>query len=364
MRSKTLLFPVLTFLTVAKCNTIYSAVRPMPYSNRAYTNNSIAKPSNHHQNIVVQPRPVTYSKPTTTSTTTVRPAAKYEVTNLDSAYSSAGPTVYSGGGGAANSSYKCEYNEPPKLPEMSDAERDHSIVARIHRAGFQGYVLFSPSSSSSYLNQESVSVSSLITHSRTHGLPIKEAFSWRIYNQHSIDSNGACALFLNSDDLLHDLTINFGPIITGKPQTFSSEELQSAPLGKQAKQGLASLLGKTLMLIGAESNIKICATLLPAGGKQVYEAKLHSPIAGRFKLVQATGAGLQLAVLTEYLMYSNGERKESKHRWQIVDAAGPPLDHKYNHEKIFSERFYNERTSCADLKGKFVLSSNEIVSNK
>lgn len=32
-------------------------------------------------------------------------------------------------------------------------------------------------------------------------------------------------------------------------------------------------------------------------------------------------------------MYSNGERKESKHKWQIVDAANSqPLDYKHNHE--------------------------------
>lgn len=116
------------------------------------------------------------------------------------------------------------------------------------------------------------------------------------------------------------------------------------------------------MLIGAESGIKICTTLLPAGVKQVYEAKLHHPIAGRFKIVQANGLN-QLAILTEYLMYSNGERKESKHKWQIVDTNSAPLDYKYNHEKIFAERFYNEKNSCSDLKGKFILLSNEIVSS-
>lgn len=120
--------------------------------------------------------------------------------------------------------------------------------------GFQGYVLFTPeqastsASNSGYLNQENILIRVHITNSRTQGLPIKEAFSWRIYNQHSIDSNGACALFLNSDDLLHDLTINFGPIITGKQQEFTNEEFtgsiyQALPLGKQAKQNLNSLLG-------------------------------------------------------------------------------------------------------------------------
>lgn len=291
---------------LVKCSSIYSPGSNKPYTRPiAYTNNSFkavangrshSSPSNH-QNIIVQPRPQIYSKPTTTTTTTSTTAkpANYEVTHLDSAYSS---PVSASSANFANSSYKCEYNEPPRLPEMSDVERDHSLIARIHRAGFQGWVLFSPAASSSYLNQESVTINSLITHSRTHGLPIKEAFSWRIYNQHSIDSNGACALFLNSDDLLHDLTINFGPIITGKSQTFTSDELHAPPVGKQAKQALAGLLGKTLMLIGAESNIKICATLLPAGAKAVYEAKLHNPIAGRFKLVQPNGLP-QLAVLTE-----------------------------------------------------------------
>ena len=243
------------------------------YSNIPYTNNSFAvrsqySPSNH-QNIIVQPKPQVYNKPnngytppsiqlatvrpfytttTTTTTTTqapiVKPSTNYEITNLDSAYSSAGPTVYN-----SNFTYKCEYNEQPKLPAMSDTQRDNAIVGTIHKSGFQGYVLFETSPSRGYLNQDNISIKVHIINSRTHGLPIKEAFSWRIYNQHSIDSNGACALFLNSDDLLHDLTINFGPIITGKQQSFASEEfsssvLHSLPLGKQAKQGLNSLLGK------------------------------------------------------------------------------------------------------------------------
>ena len=116
------------------------------------------------------------------------------------------------------------------------------------------------------------------------------------------------------------------------------------------------------MLIGAESGIKICTTLLPAGIKQVYEAKLHYPIAGRVKVVQGNNQN-QAAVLTEYLMYSNGERKESRHRWQIMDdTTSLPLDYKYNHEKIFAERFQNEKYHCSDLKGKYVLSTSEIVS--
>ena len=336
------------------------------YSNIPYTNNSFigrshssnnnyspsssstATTTGNHQNIIVQPKPHVYNKPnngytppsssihrlstyaTTTSTTTTTtttpiplsnlisnksPSTNYEVTNLDSAYSS--PTVYN-----SNFTYKCEYNEQPKLPVMNEVQRDYSIVAKIHKSGFMGYVLFTISPNQGYLNQDNISVKVHITNSRTQlGQPIKDAFSWRIYNQHSIDSNGGCALFLNSDDLLHDLTINFGPIITGKPQSFASEEfsssvLQSLPLGKQAKQGLNGLLGKTIMLIGVESGIKICTTLLPAGVKQVYEAKLHFPVSGRFKFVQGTGLN-QLAILTEYLMYSNGERKESKHRYVL-----------------------------------------------
>ena len=60
-------------------------------------------------------------------------------------------------------------------------------------------------------------------------------------------------------------------------------------------------------------------------------------------------------------MYSNGERKESKHRWQIVEATdGGDGKYKDKDDSVYYARFYNERNSCADLKGKFVLSSNEI----
>ena len=111
------------------------------------------------------------------------------------------------------------------------------------------------------------------------------------------------------------------------------------------------------MLLGAESSVRICATILPAGAKHVFDVYMHHPIAGRLQLVQPVG-GNSAVLLSQYLMYSNGERKETRHKWQLVETSHITGKHA---ELDSAERFRQESSACGNMHGTVLISNRYLV---
>ena len=200
-----------------------------------------------------------------------------------------------------------------------------------------------------------------MSHGRSSsGQAPREAFSWRVYDTHTIGADGGCTAYLGLQPLLHDLTLALGPVVSGRPAELRwnlADETNAGLVSDANQYWSRTLLGKTLLLIGAESGVKICATILPVGPKRVFDINLHQPIAGRLQLVQPANAPIAV-LMSEYLMYSNGERKESRHRWQLAEAHLPASK---DASVEAGERYRQEITACGELRGKYLLSAQQSV---
>jgi hypothetical protein len=330
------------------------------YPNRPYSNNS--KPT------ATASRP---DPPTRPASSNYEPAAQ-PPTNSGSAYppsspgssyppTSSGSSYPSTSGAPAPSSSTYEYQcEAPTIPQPSASllSKPHALLARIHSSGFHGYALFAADSASASELQVHVHV----THSRSaSGQAPREAFSWRVYDTHSASTDKGCVAFIGQQALLHDLTLALGPVVSGRAGQLRWQlNEDSASSSSSYSTWYRSLLGKTILLIGAESGVRICASLLPAGPKHVFDIYMHTPIAGRLQLIQPIGY-TETALLSDYIMYSNGERKETRHRWQVVEATLPAAKDS-SIESI--ERFRHESNACSDLHGKYMLSAQQTVRSR
>lgn len=78
--------------------------------------------------------------------------------------------------------------------------------------------------------------------------------------------------------------------------------------------GPDSPVGHSLMLRGMKTGMVACATFLPTSRKSNYRAKFHSPISGSVTIFQ-TAFGTSFI---SHLMYSNGTRRHSQHRFDII----------------------------------------------
>lgn len=75
-----------------------------------------------------------------------------------------------------------------------------------------------------------------------------------------------------------------------------------------------SPVGHSLMLRGIKTGMVACATFLPTSRKSNYRAKFHMPLSGSVTIFQ-TAFGTSFI---SHLMYSNGTRRHSMHRFDLV----------------------------------------------
>ncbi|KAI1278098.1 hypothetical protein HDE_14499 [Halotydeus destructor] len=201
--------------------------------------------------------------------------------------------------------------KPPNInaqePVLTSEPPAGSLIARIHGNGLLGYVMFTPDATGSRR-----------TVIKIRGRP----------------TLGCSSLAIGP--VLYDLSQAHGQVQVDKDIVISSPMID--PFGDK------SLLGRTLVLHGSDSGAISCATIMPATRKKVYQAKLHHPVAGTVTVMQTSTA---TGILAEYMMYSNGTRKSSSHKWQLVEGTADDLtwESKYNLEK----------GKCATLRGGSLL---------
>ena len=112
-----------------------------------------------------------------------------------------------------------------------------------------------------------------------------------------------------------------GDVVTGGVQKL--DNLQSAQESQPDFQvqsatlnlfGPDSPVGHSLLLRGLKTGMLACATFLPTSRKSNYRAKFHSPLSGSVTMFQ-TAFGTSFL---SHLMYSNGTRRHSTNRFDLV----------------------------------------------
>lgn len=216
-----------------------------------------------------------------------------------------------------------QHNQAQPEPSLSNEPPAGSLIARVHGQGLLGYVLFTPDSTG---NRRTV-----IRVRLTGPTSRRELFNWKIHSYpQQITALGCSSISIGP--VLHDMGQLHGQLQVDKDIVISSSTIDL--FGEQ------QLLGRTLVLHGMDSGIFSCATIVPATKKKVYQAKFHGPISGIARLIQtATATG----ILTEYFMYSNGTRKSSSHKWQLVEGSA--------NDATLDARFTNEANKCNGLRG-------------
>ncbi|RWS24477.1 hypothetical protein B4U80_04370, partial [Leptotrombidium deliense] len=111
--------------------------------------------------------------------------------------------------------------------------------------------------------------------------------------------------------------------------------------------GEKSIMGKSLVLEGVNFGLRICATLLPATKKTVFEAKFHEPVSGKIRIIQTT---VRTGIIVHYLMYSNGMRKDSMHHFALLQGT--------SNDATADARVKHEKEKCANFIGVTVFDSN------
>ncbi|KAG9510512.1 hypothetical protein GZH46_00940 [Fragariocoptes setiger] len=122
--------------------------------------------------------------------------------------------------------------------------------------------------------------------------------------------------------------------------------------------GPESPVGHSLMLRGLKTGMVACATFLPTSRKSTYRAKFHSPLSGSITVFQ-TAFGTSF---TSHLMYSNGTRRHSIHRFDFVKIDDDHLSsngNNNNNQAVQEQReFEYELTKCRRFSSEEQLLKN------
>ena len=102
-----------------------------------------------------------------------------------------------------------------------------------------------------------------------------------------------------------------GPAAAATTTTVGDFQVHSATLNLF---GPDSPVGHSLLLRGLKTGVLACATFLPTSRKSNYRAKFHSPLSGSVTVFQ-TAFG---TTFLSHLMYSNGTRRHSAHRFDLL----------------------------------------------
>lgn len=212
------------------------------------------------------------------------------------------------------------------------------LVAQIHGNGLFGFASFHPAPDGG----------SHVVIDVTGGNP-GETYAARIYELPL--QNGASCTPISLGGLIKDISEDNGILTPGKELRFKDKNLKIDEDPNLTERNLfrSTLIGRTLMLQGLRTGVQICSVIMPGDrrSKLVLQGKFHVPIAGMVYYIQnEVGAALG----SEWMMYSDGTRKATRHRWELITSPGNSVEEKVEHEKTF----------CNNLNGKTIFESPEV----
>lgn len=173
-----------------------------------------------------------------------------------------------------------------------------SLVATVNCNKIRGHVTLTPNS------QGSVTVSTQITEG-----PPGEVYQWSV---HQFPVKPGAAMCTCSPLILGMKLIDFGEMHGNLPSN-QEYSVQSSTL---TLFGPDSPVGHSLLLRGLKTGVVACATFLPTSRKSNYRAKFHEPLSGSVTIFQTAFGSSFLS----HLMYSNGTRRHSVHRFDLVKS--------------------------------------------
>ncbi|XP_054708539.1 uncharacterized protein LOC129218329 [Uloborus diversus] len=202
--------------------------------------------------------------------------------------------------------------------QVVSASSSNGLVASINSGGLQGNVEF--------LDDPKGTAIRVFLRGGTYG----EKFRWKIHEFPAVPgTSNPC-----SDEKIGrtyvDFTETHGPVIIGQDMILLSNlKLVSN----------ASILGRTLVLRSPETGRLSCAVIQPTSRIRTYQAKLSTPLGGTVIIRQS---GFGTGILSQ-LWYVNGTRRDSIHRWAILQTLTGPTE-------TPTSVFQNEITRCHNLQ--------------
>lgn len=204
-----------------------------------------------------------------------------------------------------------------------------TFVAQVHGSGVYGYITLKP---------ESNGETSITAH--ILGGIADEVYSLRIFQLPP--QIGASCTPLSLGSLIYD--------ISEREKIYLKPGFETSISIRFNSKGLNTLLGRTLQLHGLSTGSQICAIILTPD-TIIYQAKFHSPLSGMAYLFQSRN---NLVVGTEWIMYSDGQRRDTQHSWSIAEGASA--------DSTIERRYRNELERCTNFRGDVIFSSREQVS--
>lgn len=256
---------------------------------------------------------------------------------------------------------------PARSPHLSRAAG--SLVAHLNCNKVKGHVTLTPNAATG-----ATTISAQISAG-----PANEVYQWSLHQFPVKPGAGMCTC---SQLLLGLKLLDFGEMHgnLGAQQQHQPPADGSQPTVEQGANlvefavesptlglfGSESPIGKSLLLRGLKTGVVACATFLPTSRKSTYRAKLHAPISGSVTVFQSVFG----AAFMSHLMYSNGTRKHSMHRFDLLAvnddvslynqplqsggaASGQPPTSAASHNALIAQleqrEFDNELDKCRHL---------------
>jgi len=286
--------------------------QPAPPANHPHHPSGLAQPPTQPSARPSQPQ--TQTQPTVTQPSTQKPPVPVSLpSDLKIEASSSLPANYYA-------------NDKRHYPTVAS----NAFLAQIHGYGVFGFASLTPVANKS--GEMDIKI-------RLEGGPPKEEYSLKIYSLPTQLGSPCMASLLGP--LIYDLTFDYGALSSKDELRYRTKMVDIMKRG---------ILGRTLLIQGLMSGIRICSIILTGSPTQLYQAKFHSPIAGMAYLMHTP---IEAALGTEWMMYSNGQRKFSSHSWSLIKADSEEADPK--------AIIKNEKEKCANLKGIQIHDSIEKV---
>ncbi|XP_035210328.1 uncharacterized protein LOC118184725 [Stegodyphus dumicola] len=194
----------------------------------------------------------------------------------------------------------------------------NGLVASINSGGLQGNVEF--------LDDPKGTAIRVFLRGGTYG----EKFRWKIHEFPAVPGTENPCSDEKIGRMYVDFTETHGPVTAGQDMVL---------LSNLKLIGNASILGRTLVLRSPETGRLSCAVIQPTSRIRTYQAKISTPLGG---VVIVRQSGFGTGILSQ-LWYVNGTRRDSIHRWAILQTVSNPAESP-------TAIYQNEITRCANLQ--------------
>ncbi|GIY54597.1 uncharacterized protein CDAR_115461 [Caerostris darwini] len=194
----------------------------------------------------------------------------------------------------------------------------NGLVASINSGGLQGNIEF--------LDDPKGTSIRIFLRGGTYG----EKFRWKIHEFPPVPGTANPCSAEKIGRMYVDFTETHGPITVGQDMVL---------LSNLKLIGNASILGRTLVLRSPETGRVACSVIQPTSRIRTYQAKLSTPLGGTVIIRQS---GFGTGILSQ-LWYVNGTRRDSIHRWAILQTLTGSTESP-------SAVYQNEITRCGNLQ--------------